>query len=59
MGKFPQPKALCEIGTRYTKTVVISEPLRWGSGFHRVKGGISISAKIYISSISVIATLAE
>lgn len=27
-----------EIGTRYTKTVVISEPLRWGSGFHRVKG---------------------
>lgn len=27
-----------QIGTRYTKTSVLFEPLEWGSGFHRVKG---------------------
>ena len=26
------------IGTRYTKPSVIARPLRWGSGFHRIKG---------------------
>ena len=26
------------IGTRYTKSSVISSPVRWGRGFHRVKG---------------------
>ena len=26
------------LGTRYTKASVLSEPLEWGSGFHRVRG---------------------
>lgn len=26
------------IGTRYTKASIISKPVRWGRGFHRVKG---------------------
>lgn len=26
------------LGTRYTKPSVIAKPLRWGSGFHRIKG---------------------
>ena len=27
-----------QIVTRYTKPSVLAEPLRWGSGFHRIKG---------------------
>lgn len=35
---FLSQRHYAEIGTRYTKAAVISEPLRWGRGFHRVKG---------------------
>ena len=27
-----------QIGTRYTKPSILAKPLRWGSGFHRIKG---------------------
>lgn len=35
---FLQQRHYAQVGTRYTKTSVISEPCLWGSGFHRVKG---------------------
>ena len=35
---FLQQRHYAVIGPRYTKPSVLSEPLTWGSGFHRVKG---------------------
>lgn len=35
---FLQQRHYAQVGTRYTKASVISEPCVWGSGFHRVKG---------------------
>ena len=38
-----------QIGTRYTKPSVISQPCRWGSGFHRVKGhNFHIAKDLYL-----------
>jgi len=34
---FLQQRHYAQIGTRYTKPSVIARPVRWGSGFHRVK----------------------
>lgn len=31
-------RRFAQIGTRYTKASVISRPVEWGSGFHRVEG---------------------
>jgi hypothetical protein len=37
------------LSTRYTKTSVISEPVRWGSGFHRVNGhNFHIDKNLYL-----------
>lgn len=37
------------ISSRYTKTSVISKPVRWGSGFHRVKGhNFRIDPNLYL-----------
>ncbi len=37
------------LSSRYTKTSVISEPVRWGSGFHRVKGhNFRIDPNLYL-----------
>ena len=35
---FLEQRHYARLGTRYTKASVISRPLRWGSGFHRIKG---------------------
>lgn len=35
---FLQQRHYAQIGTRYTKPSVLAAPLRWGSGFHRIKG---------------------
>lgn len=35
---FLQQRHYAQLCTRYTKASVIAKPLRWGSGFHRVKG---------------------
>ena len=38
-----------QIGTRYTKASILSQPLEWGSGFHRVKGhNFHISKHLYL-----------
>ncbi len=37
------------ISDRYTKASVLSKPLRWGSGFHRVKGhGFTIDPNLFL-----------
>ena len=35
---FLSQRSYAFISTRYTKPVVIAQPLTWGSGFHRIKG---------------------
>ena len=35
---FLQQRHYAQLGTRYTKTSIINKPLRWGAGFHRIKG---------------------
>ena len=35
---FLEQRHYAQLGTRYTKPSNLAEPLRWGSGFHRVKG---------------------
>ena len=35
---FLQQRSYALLSTRYTKTSVISKPVRWGSGFHRIVG---------------------
>ncbi len=35
---FLQQRHYAQIGTRYTKPSILAQPLRWGSGFHRIKG---------------------
>ncbi len=35
---FLRQRHYAQIGTRYTKPSVLAAPLRWGSGFHRIKG---------------------
>jgi hypothetical protein len=37
------------VSTRYTKPVVIAQPLTWGSGFHRIKGeNFHIAEHLYL-----------
>jgi hypothetical protein len=35
---FLEQRSYALLSTRYTKTSVISKPVRWGSGFHRING---------------------
>ena len=35
---FLRQRHYAQLGTRYTKASILSRPLTWGSGFHRVKG---------------------
>lgn len=35
---FLEQRSFAHVSARYTKPVVATEPLTWGSGFHRVKG---------------------
>lgn len=36
---FLSQRSYALLSTRYTKAVVLGKPLRWGSGFHRIRGG--------------------
>ena len=46
---FLQQRHYAQIGTRYTKPSILSEPLTWGSGFHRIKGhNFHIAKDLYL-----------
>lgn len=46
---FLQQRSYALLSTRYTKPVVLGKPLRWGSGFHRVKGNnFHIDPNLYL-----------
>lgn len=46
---FLSQRHYAQIGTRYTKPSIISQPCRWGSGFHRVKGhNFHIAPDLYL-----------
>ena len=46
---FLRQRHYAQIGTRYTKPSIISQPCRWGSGFHRVKGhNFHIASDLYL-----------
>ena len=46
---FLAQRSYAQLGTRYTKCSVISRPLNWGSGFHRVKGqNFHIAKDLYL-----------
>ncbi len=47
---FLEQRHYARLGTRYTKASVISRPLRWGSGFHRIKGhNFHIAKGLYLA----------
>ena len=46
---FLKQREYAYLSTRYTKPSVISKPVRWGSGFHRVKGhNFRIDPNLYL-----------
>lgn len=46
---FLSQRKYAQIGTRYTKPAVITRPVVWGSGFHRVKGhNFHIAPDLYL-----------
>lgn len=46
---FLKQREYAYLSTRYTKPSVISKPVRWGSGFHRVKGhNFHIDSNLYL-----------
>lgn len=46
---FLEQRHYAQIGTRYTKPSVLAHPLRWGSGFHRIKGhNFHIAKDLYL-----------
>jgi len=46
---FLEQRAYALLSSRYTKPSVISKPVRWGSGFHRVKGhNFRIDPNLYL-----------
>ena len=46
---FLQQRHYAQIGTRYTKPSILAQPLRWGSGFHRIKGhNFHIAKDLYL-----------
>ncbi|MCQ2174635.1 MAG: glycosyltransferase family 2 protein [Bacteroidales bacterium] len=46
---FLRQRHYAQIGTRYTKPSVISVPVEWGSGFHRIKGkNFHIDRNLYL-----------
>ena len=46
---FLEQRHYAQLGTRYTKAAILSRPLRWGSGFHRVKGrNFHIAKDLYL-----------
>lgn len=46
---FLQQRHYAQIGTRYTKPSILSQPYTWGSGFHRIKGhNFHIAKDLYL-----------
>lgn len=46
---FLKQRSYALLSTRYTKPVVINRPVRWGSGFHRIKGhNFHIDKNLYL-----------
>ncbi|MEK9566571.1 MAG: glycosyltransferase family 2 protein [Flavobacteriaceae bacterium] len=46
---FLSQRAFAHVSDRYTKPVVALRPLRWGSGFHRIKGkNFTIDSNLYL-----------
>ena len=46
---FLSQRSTGQVSTRYTKASVLARPLRWGSGFHRVKGhNFHIAKDLYL-----------
>lgn len=46
---FLSQRSYAFVSTRYTKPVVIAQPLTWGSGFHRIKGeNFHIAEHLYL-----------
>lgn len=46
---FLQQRHYARLSTRYTKPSILSEPLTWGSGFHRIKGhNFHIAKDLYL-----------
>ena len=46
---FLSQRSYALVSTRYTKPVVIAQPLTWGSGFHRIKGeNFHIAEHLYL-----------
>ena len=46
---FLQQRHYGQLGTRYTKPSILAKPLRWGSGFHRIKGhNFHIAKDLYL-----------
>ena len=46
---FLEQREYALLSTRYTKTSVISKPVRWGSGFHRINGhNFHIDKNLYL-----------
>lgn len=46
---FLQQRHYARICTRYTKPSILAKPLRWGSGFHRIKGhNFHIAKDLYL-----------
>lgn len=48
-GSFLEQRSYALLSSRYTKPSVISKPVNWGSGFHRVKGhNFKIDPNLYL-----------
>lgn len=49
MRPFLEQRSFAHVSARYTKAVVATKPLTWGSGFHRVKGrNFHIDPNLYL-----------
>jgi hypothetical protein len=46
---FLEQRSFAHVSSRYTKPVVATAPIRWGSGFHRIKGrNFRIDPNLYL-----------
>ena len=51
---FLSQRSYGQVSSRYTKPVVVSKPVRWGAGFHRVKGhNFRIDRNLYLLHFGV------
>ena len=51
---FLSQRSYGQVSSRYTKPVVVSKPVRWGAGFHRIKGhNFRIDRNLYLLHFGV------